>query len=611
MNLPSNRLRRRNRAPRVERALDIILALTGLAAVAVLVADDGGFQMPAGPKLALHWIERIMVGIFAAERLTRLAMARDRRWYLKHHWFDFALLASVPLVFFAVFELRGSALNAGMLYLVTTQVYILATLAVRAVGLNLKLSGSGIPPQRLLVGSFAVLSLTGSGLLMLPAAVQPAFQQGWSYGDALFTAVSASCVTGLVVVDTGTHFTGFGQAVILLLIQFGGLGIMLFGTVFAIMVGRSLTLQGSDTLGKMVAVDNYGEIGRAAAFVVFTTLAVEALGTALLYPMFAGGLDALGRPLTAAGSLWHALFHSVSAFCNAGFALYGGSLMHGTAEGWAVPLNRHWQVLGVFAPLIVAGGIGFPVLRNVGQVLRSLVRRRHLPGHPVPLERRRLPQARISLHTRVAVSATVLLIPLGAGGLWLCERMAGHPLTAGQALFQSITSRTAGFNSVDIAALAPASKLLICWLMSIGGSPASTAGGAKTVTVAILLLAVWNIMLRRREFELFHRSIAPELVRRIVALAVIYFTLVAAVTLALAAVLPGVPALDLFFEATSACGTVGLTTGITPGLTPVAKFIIMTAMFAGRVGPLTLLLALTTRLSPAEYRYPTEHVIIG
>ena len=611
MKLLSQRLRRRSRAPRLDRALDIVLALTGLVAVAVLVVDDGGFQLSPGTKTALHWAEGIIVAFFAAERITRLLLARDRGWYFRHHWFDYALLVGVPLVYVAVLELRGPALNAGMLYLVTTQVYIFATLAVRAVGLNLRLSGSGVPPRQLLVGSFALLALAGSGLLMLPAAVQPAFQQGWTYRDALFTTVSASCVTGLVVVDTGTHFTGFGQAVILLLIQFGGLGIMLFGTVFAILVGRALTLQGSDTLGKMVAVDNYGEIGRAAAFVVITTLAVEALGAALLYPMFAGGLDALGRPLTVAGALWHALFHSVSAFCNAGFALYGGSLMHGTAEGWAMPLDRHWQILGVFAPLIVVGGIGFPVLRNAGQVLRSLVRRRHLPGRPVPRDRRHLPQTGITLHTRVAVAATALLIPFGAAGLWLFERMAGHPLTAGQALFQSITSRTAGFNTADIGALAPASKLLMCGLMSVGGSPASTAGGVKTVTLAILMLAVWNIMMRRREFELFQRSIAPELVRRIVALAVIYISLLAAVTLALTAILPGVPALDLFFEAASACGTVGLTTGITPGLTPAAKFIIMAAMFAGRIGPLTLLLALTTRLSPAEYRYPTEHVIIG
>lgn len=611
MNRPKQRPRSRSRFPRLEHALDILLALNSVLAIAVLVIDDGGFQLAPALKSALHVLEGVIVGFFAADRLARLGLARDRRWYFRHHWLDFVLLAAVPLIYIAALELRGSALNAGMLYLVTTQVYILSTLVIRAVNLNLRLSGSGIPPRRLLMGSFVLLALAGSGLLMLPAAVQPQFHHAWGYPDALFTAVSATCVTGLTVVDTGTQFTSFGQVVILGMIQFGGLGIMLFGTVFALLVGRALTLQGSDTLGKMVASDNIGEIGRVAAFVVLTTLAVEASGALLLYPMFAGGTGATGLPLSTAGAVWHSVFHSVSAFCNAGFSLYGGSLMHGTAEGWARPLDAHWQILGIFAPLIVLGGVGFPVLRNCGQTIRSLIRRRHWPGRPVPLDRRHLPRTRLNLHTRVVLTATALLIPLGAAGLWVFQKLAGSPMGPGQALFQSITARTAGFNTIDMGVLSPASKLLMCGLMSVGGSAASTAGGMKTVTLAILVLAVWNTLRRRKEFELFHRSISAELVRRIVALAVIYASLVGVVTLALAAIMPGVPVVDLIFEASSACGTVGLTTGITPGLTPVAKLIIMAAMFAGRIGPLTILLALTTRLRPADYSYPTEHVIIG
>ncbi len=611
MNRPKQLPHSRSRSPRFEHTLDILLALTSILAVTSLVLDDGGFQLKPVLKSTLHVLEGVIVGFFAFDRLARLWLARDRRWYLKHHWLDFALLAAVPGIYITALELRGTALNAGMLYLLTTQVYILATLVIRAVNLNLRLSGSGIPPRWLLIGSFVLLALAGSGLLMLPAAVQPQPGTHWGYQDALFTAVSASCVTGLAVVDTGTHFTFFGQVVILVLIQFGGLGIMLFGTVFALLVGRGLTLQGSGALGKMVASDNIGEIGRVAAFVVLTTLTMEAAGALLLYPMFAGGLDAAGHPLSTLHAVWHSLFHSVSAFCNAGFSLYGGSLMHGTADGWARPLDHHWQILGVFAPLIVLGGIGFPVLRNCGQTIRSLIRRRHWPGQPVPWDRRHLPRTRLNLHTRVTLAATALLVPLGTGGLWLFESLAGSRIGMGQALFQSITARTAGFNTIDMGALAPASKLLMCGLMSVGGSPASTAGGLKTVTLAVLVLAIWNTMRRRKEFELFHRSVSAELVRRIMALAVIYVSLVGVVTLALAAIMPGTPTVDLFFEASSACGTVGLTTGITPGLTPVAKFIIMAAMFAGRVGPLTILLALTTRLRPADYSYPTEHVLIG
>jgi len=603
MKQPTQPPRHRSRSPSLERALDILMALTGLLAVIVLVLDDGGFTLTDAVRSLLHIFEAIIVGFFAADRLLRLWLARDRRWYLTHHWLDFALLAALPLVLFAAYELRSHAFSTGMLYLVITQVYILATLVLRAVGLNLKLSGSGIPPNWLLIGSFLLLALAGSGLLMLPAAIQPDAYGTWGYGDALFTSVSASCVTGLVVVDTGTHFTLFGQVVILGLIQFGGLGIMLFGTVLALLVGRGLTLRGSDTVSRFMATDNRGEIGRVAAFVVLTTLAVEAVGALLLYPMFAGGHDAFARPLTGLGAAWHAVFHSISAFCNAGFSLYGESLMHSTTRGW--------QVLGIFAPLIVLGGIGFPVLRNMGRTVRSLVRRRHWPGRPVPQDRRRLPRIRLNLHTRVTLTATAVLIPLGAAGLWLFQWLAGSPIGPGQALFQSVTARTAGFNSIDMGTLSSAGKLLMCGLMSVGGSPASTAGGLKTVTLVLLVLAVWNTMRRRREFELLQRSISAELVRRTTALTVLYFFLVAATVIGLALTMPAAPVVDLLFEACSACATVGLTTGITAGLTPSAKLLIMVAMFAGRVGPLTILLALTTRLRTTDYSYPTEHVIIG
>jgi len=603
--------------------LNVILALTGAAAVAALLLEYGfrPGRLPIGRE-GLHTMQTVVVAMFILDRVVRLESSVRHAKYLRENWVDFALIGAAGLLLAVGRGAAGQVVSAGTLYVIITQVYILATLMLRGVSVNLDLASSGAHPTWLLIGSFALMCLAGSGLLMLPTAT-PA-NQPISYEDALFTATSATCVTGLVVRDTGTEFTPFGQAVILAMIQAGGLGIMLFGTLLAVLIGRGLTLRGSEALGQMLVTEGIGHLARVAKFVVAMTVGMELLGAVLMYPMFAAPQG--DHVPTFAQAAWNSVFHSVSSFCNAGFALYRTNMMHGLKEGWARPLRAHWQIHGVMAPLIVLGGVGFPVLQDCGRYVRQHVAtalRRARARRLTPVAARR---PKLSLHSKIVLTTTVVLIAAGAGGLMLFGHVRPHQgvggeqdplrkLTFGEAVFQSITARTAGFNTVDMQAdLSNAGRLWLCGLMIVGGSPASTAGGMKTATLAVLALTAWSMVRRRNEVEAFRRSIGAELLRKTVTLAGLYVALVVLVTLLLLCVnLSSDDFLRVFFESCSACGTVGLSTGVTPTGNDMlaAKLILTGAMFAGRLGPLTLLVALTSTIRPARYSYPSEHIVIG
>lgn len=648
----TSKLQPRQRKSRIESVLGVVLAVAATAAVGSLVLEYGFRQPPWGISLRqLHIVQMAAVGLFILDRLVVLAIRPGRREYLRENVIDFLLIVGAVIALGVIYRAsQGGAsgagaavVSAGALYVAITQIYLLVALLLRGVAVNLRLSETGIPPLWLLVGSFAGLVAIGTGLLMLPVATPPKVGDPNSFldpNDALFTATSAVCVTGLVTKDTGADFTLFGQVVILALIQAGGLGIMLFGSVLAMMMGKSLTFRHAQSLSPMLASENVGHLGRLAVFVIGATLLLESAGALGLYPMFAQARDGAGQTLSTGQAIWFSVFHSVSAFCNAGFSLYGRNLMAGAGD-WPLSLRNHWQVMGVLAPLIVIGGLGFPVLQDVTHWLASLgrriyrrIKRSNVTLFSAPVRRK------LSLHSKLALTTSGLLIVIGAVGLLAVEEPPGPPTQAvgrtvqrqadlndwqaigyGEspytrrieaATFQSISARTAGFNTIDMAQLSDAGKLWMCGLMFIGGSPASTAGGIKTVTFALLLAAVWSQLRHREEVEAFKRSIALTMVYKAVTLVVLFVMLVLGVTLLLSVVMrPGFAFVDLLFEAVSACGTVGLSTGITPSLNFAGKYIIIFAMFAGRLGPLTLLLALTSRLKPAHYSYPAENLVIG
>ena len=631
------------RRERLILVLNVVLAVTAVTAVAALLLEYGFRDPLPVNRLCLHIAGAVIVGIFVLDRIARLVLARAKLAYLRENWIDFALIVAGLITVVISTRFRGRVLSAGQLYVIITQVYILISLIIRAVNVNLRFAGSGIHPTWLLIGSFAFLALAGSGLLMLPKATHPHVRM-W-YSDALFTAISATCVTGLVVRDTGGDFTHFGQAVILTLIQLGGLGIMLFGTVLAMLVGKGLSLRSTNALGQMLSTDAPGRLARTAVFIVVVTLIFEAVGAFMLYPMFAAE-QAAGNIPTTGEAVWHSVFHSISSFCNAGFSLYKRNMMAGVGEGWPSPLRGRWQILGVMAPLIIFGGLGFPVLRDLAGWLKALVRRL--------LSRAKTGLTpRLSLHSKIVLTTSAALLVIGALVLLLIGpgrgiRMKGdvtdgHPVRIGppafaatatepaiesqdwrdmhwldrtsHAMFQSATARTAGFNTIDMKELSDGGKLWLCWLMIIGGSPASTAGGMKTVTFALLVATAYCVLRRRNELEIFRRTLSVDLLKKAATVAVLYLALLGTITLLLCAAVPrGHSLIDLFFEACSACGTVGLSTGVTgpdTTLQEFGKYIIMAGMFIGRLGPLTLLLALTSRIRHIRYAYPAENVTIG
>jgi trk system potassium uptake protein TrkH len=450
-------------------------------------------------------------------------------------------------------------------------------------------------PAFVFVASFMGLIGSGSLLLMLPAArVQPAgspTEVGAPPLVAIFTATSASCVTGLVVVDTSSYWTRTGQAIILALIQIGGLGVMTFGAFFALGQGRGFLVREGAFMGKLLEADDRAALRRLIGAILLFTLICEAAGAALI---------ATAAPEGAwQERAWFGLFHSVSAFCNAGFSLLPRNL-----EG----LGSRWQVWGVVAPLIVIGGLGFEVLRNTAQVALA-------PLAPGGRDRRASP--RLTATSRLVLATTLALLALGTIGFFILERdrTLSHK-TLGERLadawFQSVSFRTAGFNTVDFTRLAPATRLVGIVLMFIGASPGSTGGGIKTVVFALLVLVSAATIRGRPRVELAGRTIPDEYVKR--AAAVIALALAGLLTSTLLIVMfeqrPEL-FLDHLFEAASALGTVGLSTVNSATLRPISQAVLIATMFAGRVGPLTLLVALARQPAAAKYAYPSERVLLG
>jgi len=436
---------------------------------------------------------------------------------------------------------------------------------------------------------FAATIAVGTALLMMPVCSERA---PISAVDALFTATSATCVTGLTVLDTGSHFTWVGQAAILLLMQVGGLGIMTLSTGLLISLGRRASLDAKLAMAQDIAVMRVSNYRHLVWNIVWLTLAFEAVGACLLLPVF-------WRDHGAGQGLWSSAFHSVSAFCNAGFSLQTNSFCAYRAHPW---VNL---VLGL---LIVAGGLGFVVLWEVWQ----------RQAHPEHAPRR------LSLHTKMVLATTAALIVAGALMMWGIERNvtladAGWFESAQCALFQSVTARTAGFNTVAIEHMSNATLFGAIVLMFIGASPCSTGGGIKTTTFAVLVMVALSRFRGRDSVACAGRALPASVVSRAVTLVLASAAIVALFTGALLILEQGGVAhrasryqfLGYLFEAVSAFGTVGLSMGVTSALSAPGKVLVAVLMYVGRLGPLALMLALSKRDVADPYRYPTEKVVIG
>ncbi|MBG0831543.1 TrkH family potassium uptake protein [Planomonospora sp. ID67723] len=436
-------------------------------------------------------------------------------------------------------------------------------------------------PAQIIVTAFAVAAVLGTAALASPWASESG--QATKLIDALFTAISAVCVTGLVVVDTAGHWSVFGEAVILVLIQAGGLGIMTLATLFAMMISGRIGLRARMWAQAETRSPQMSDLRRVIVKVVLFSLATEALIAAVLTARFALGY---GQPFGRAAYL--GVFHAISAFNNAGFGLWPDNLMRFATDGWiCLPI----------ALAVIIGGLGFPVIFEL----------RHSWRHP----------SRWSVLTRITVVTTLVLLALGFLAFTITEWAnpktlgpmdLGGKLLAG--LFTGVMPRTAGFNSLDIAAMYPTSWLATDVLMFIGGGSAGTAGGIKVTTFAVLAYALWAELRGETHVNAGHRRLAATVQRQALAIALLGVGLVTASTYALLALTPH--SLDaVLFEVVSAIATVGLSTGITADLTPAGQLLVAALMFAGRVGPATLFSALALQTRTRRYELPEEKVIVG
>lgn len=435
------------------------------------------------------------------------------------------------------------------------------------------------PPQVLVMG-FAMIILVGALLLMLP--ISSTTGESLPFIDAFFTATSATCVTGLVVVDTGTYFSTFGQVVIMLLIQVGGLGFMTMATLFALVFKRKISLKDRLLLQEAMNQNTMEGIVRLIRKVLMYSLIIES-GAALLFAIRWSFDMPFGR------ALYFGIFHGVSMFNNAGFDLFG--------EYRSLTQYVNDPIVNFVAMfLIVSGGIGFIVLSDL-----------------IEFRRRR----KLSLHSKVVLSMTSALILVGALVIFVFEFTNSktlEPLSwSGKiwsSFFQSVTPRTAGANTLDIGGLRQATQFFMIILMFIGASPSSTGGGIKTTTFTILIGAVISMIRGRSDLVLFRYRLAQERIFKAVTITMLALFLVIAVAMVLSTT-EDASFLSILFETTSAFGTVGLTMGLTGKLTLIGKIIISFTMFAGRLGPLTLAYALGPKKGKELYRHPEGKMIIG
>lgn len=453
-------------------------------------------------------------------------------------------------------------------------------------------------PAQVLVLGFALIILMGAIILMLP--VSNAAGQVTDPLTALFTATTSVCVTGLVVVPTYSHWSFFGQCVILLLIQTGGLGFMTFATMTVVALGRKISLKDRLLIQESLNQNSMSGLIRLTQKVVLGTILVEGCGAVLLCFRF---IPEFGF----AKGLYYGIFHSVSAFCNAGLDVIGPDSM--------VPYVSDPFVNLVLILLIVLGGLGYIVWLDVLGAVRRCKAGKHKLRYSFWVS----VWKECTLYSRLVLMMTGILIISGALLFWLME--IRNPQTLGglsfpgsvqAAVFQSVTTRTAGFASIDQGAMMDNSKILSSILMFIGGSSGSTAGGIKTVTAAVLILTIWSYIRGRSDTEIFGRRISASAVRRAVSLFACAFLGILMVSMLISG-MDKMPFLDVLFEVASAAGTTGLSTGITAALSPVSQVLVIMLMFVGRLGPLTVMMALTIRQkeSRANVRKPEEEVLIG
>jgi len=442
-----------------------------------------------------------------------------------------------------------------------------------------------LSPFKILAIGFATVILTGGILLSLP--ISSVSGQYTSLLDTIFTATSAVCVTGLVVLDTGTYWSVFGQWIILILIEIGGLGFMALSTIFALLLGKRISLRERLVMQEAYNTFSLQGVISHVRYMLFFTLAVQGGAALILMTQFI--------PLYGIGTgIYYGIFHAISAFNNAGFDLLGNFTS-------VTVLNTNKVVLMTLGTLINIGGLGYLVWREIISSIRSKKKLKNF-----------------SLHSKVVLTISLTLVLFGSLIFLIFEwnnpaTMQGMRFSDKivNSYFSATTPRTAGFNSISNSEMSPAGKLLTMAYMFIGGSPGSTAGGVKTTTLGIVIFTLISVLKGREDVEVYHKKLSQSTVYRAVAVFLLGISIVVMGVMVLSIAEVGATFEVILYEVLSAFGTVGLSQGITPSLTAVSKVTLTLIMYMGRVGPLTVMLALAGKQSKANVKYPEGKLLIG
>jgi trk system potassium uptake protein len=529
------------------------------------------YTLPAGTTLAIQATCYLLLLVYVAHAIE-LVVRQGRTFFLSQDSIvKVVILGTVAIVY------RQPYFVAGLIILEET--IRMLGVAARTTTTQRTFDFLQRRPALLLSASFLSIIGFGSILLSLPLSTH---EGQISFLDAVFTATSATCVTGLVVQNTGTFFTGFGQGVILMLMQVGGLGIMVLSTALALVIGKRLSVEGRMAMQHVLDEDDYEAFRKILRNLFIFTLWAEGLGTAILTMRWYAEFHDFLR------AFHYGLFHAVSAFCNAGFAFFPDSFIRYQSD----PVFNL-----TLTALILVGGIGFAVIFGLTNYVRMQAPRT------------------LNLHVKLTLWVTGGMLVGGMLFIFLTEfsgSLRHFPLRdkLWVAWFQSVTLRTAGFNTIDLATFADATIVLCALWMFIGGSPGSTAGGIKTTTVGVLLCTVRSMLSRRTHVEAFGRTIPWETIQKSISI-----TFLSGGILALGVILllftNAIRFREALFEAISAVGTVGLSLGATAQLTPAGKLVITMLMFVGRVGPLTIALLMGQARDGKRYHLPEDKVIVG
>jgi len=550
-----------------------VLSAMSCFVIGILLTLELGFDVSPQNRELYSSIHLWLIYYFLADLGLRFLFSKRRELVLAARFLEWIIL--LPLI--------GRALPEFVFlnHYVFVQFILLVVMIGRLPHVNDLFRLLRLNPAQLFIIGFMIAVFLGSLLLSLP--ISQSGETGLSFLDAVFTATSAVCVTGLVTQDIGTIFSGFGQGIILVLIQLGGLGIMSFYAFVNLVLNRKVSQTETVAYQESFLSGSSGETFNIVRSIFAVTLGFELIGMAILFFSWRDQFDSVAE------GLFYSAFHSVSAFCNAGFSLFSDSLA-GFAHSPPIILTISF--------LIIVGGIGFPVLFN-------LLRHRFF----------KMPLKSLKIHTKIPIITTLILILLGTGIIFLGEHHQGLAYMPQwqkwmMSFFHSVSSRSAGFSAVSLTTFSYGTLWILILLMFVGASPGSTGGGVKTTTFGVLVVSLWRTIQGRSHIEWFGRTITTRDVYRALAIIMVSVLIISTFVYGLLLTETG-PFMPIFFETISAFGTVGFTMGLTETLSSWGKVLIIILMFLGRVGPLTFAFALARRKPKPNYQFPEERLLLG